>query len=75
MIVTERLVIDGREFTRNYSDAGRYVVRDGISYEEALDPAEFGRVYTEGELIRIDNPTDEDFIEAGKVLMGYEAEG
>jgi len=49
MIVTETIIIDGREFTRTYSDAGRYVCRDGASYVEAVDPAEFGRQYTEGE--------------------------
>lgn len=49
MIIVERLMIDGREFTRTYSDDNRYVVRDGISYDEAVDPAEYGRTYTEGE--------------------------
>lgn len=51
MIITERFTISGREFIRTYSDAGRYVVRDGVSYGEANDPAEFGRIYTEGELM------------------------
>ena len=51
MIIQERFTINGREFVRTYSDAGRYVVRDGVSYGEANDPAEFSRVYTEGELM------------------------
>ena len=51
MIQTETFYINGREFTRTYSDSNRYVVRDGISYGEACDPAEFGRTYTEGDLI------------------------
>ena len=51
MIRTETFFVNGREFTRTYSDAGRYVVREGVSYEEACDPSEFGRTYTEGELI------------------------
>lgn len=51
MIITERFTINGRDFIRTYSDAGRYVVRDGVSYGEANDPAEFGRVYTEGKLM------------------------
>lgn len=50
-IVTEQHVIDGRDFTRTYSDAGRGVVRDGVQYSEAWDPTEFGRTYTEGELL------------------------
>ena len=50
-IKTETFYINGREFTRTYSDSNRYVVRDGVSYTEANDPAEFGRTYTEGDLI------------------------
>ena len=49
MIVTETIIIDEREFVRTYSDAGRYVCRDGQQWEEAVDPAEYGRTYTEGE--------------------------
>lgn len=51
MIVTEIFKVGERDFVRTYSDAGRYVVRDGVSYSEACDPAEFGRVYTEGDLM------------------------
>ena len=51
MIVQEHFDVNGRDFIRTTSDAGRYVVRDGESYSEACDPAEFGRVYTEGELL------------------------
>ena len=49
MIVQEHFDVEGRDFIRTYSDAGRYVVRDGESYSEACDPAEFGRTYTEGD--------------------------
>ena len=55
MIVTETYELNGRQFVRTYSDANRYVVRDGIEYGEANDPAEFGRTYTEGNLM-----TDEE---------------
>lgn len=41
-IITEIFYINDKQFTRNYSDASRYVVRDGVSYFEACDPAEFG---------------------------------
>lgn len=54
-IVVENIIIDGTEFTRTYSDAGRLVVRDGEAYDEAIDPVNSGRVYTEGDLI----PSDE----------------
>lgn len=58
MIITERFTINGREFIRTYSDVGRYVVREGISYSEANDPAEFGRVYTEGDLMPAEEQPD-----------------
>lgn len=64
MIVQEHFDVNGRDFIRTYSDAGREVVRDGISYTEACDPAEFGRTYTEGDLI----PADEREAEAEEIL-------
>lgn len=70
MIVTETYYINDREFTRTYSDSGKYVVRDGISYEEACDPAEFNRTYTEGDDIPVEEPTDEDYAQAGRIMMG-----
>lgn len=72
MVITEIVTIDGKEFTYNYSNEGRYVVRDGVSYENAYDPVEFGRTYTEGDLIPIEEPTEEEFAEVGKVLLDYE---
>lgn len=70
MIVTETIYIDGREFTRTYSNANRYVVREGVPYDEAIDPSEYGRTYTEGDLI---DGGDEDYAEAGRILMGVES--
>lgn len=49
MIATETITINDREYTRTYSDEGRYVVRDGVSYAEAIDPPDSGREYTEGD--------------------------
>lgn len=54
MIVQEHFDVNGRDFVRTTSDAGRYVVRDGVEYSEACDPAEFGRTYTEGELLPLE---------------------
>ena len=68
-IIQEEFTIDGRAFIRTYSDAGRYV-HGGVpeaDYEEACDPAEYGRTYTEGGLIPY---SDDDYAEAGKILMG-----
>ena len=47
MIKTENMTINGKDFVRTYSDAGMMVERDGVRYSEAIDPAEFNRVYTE----------------------------
>lgn len=49
MIQTETMTINGKAFIRTYSDSGRYVVRDGVEYAEAIDPASLGRTYTESE--------------------------
>jgi hypothetical protein len=51
MIITEKATINNRDFIRTYSDEGRYVVRDGIAYSEAIDPIGTGRVYTEGDIM------------------------
>lgn len=75
MIRTEQFYVGERLFNRVYSDAGRYVVRDGISYSEACDPAEFGRTYTEGDLMP---PEEQDMdalmdkAEAYDILIGGE---
>lgn len=47
MIVTEFMTINGKAFVRTYSDSALMVERDGVRYVEAIDPTEFGRVYTE----------------------------
>lgn len=64
MIRTETYMIGEREFTRTYSDANRYVVRDGVEYTEANDPTELGRVYTEGDLM----PPEDIAAQAEEVL-------
>ena len=76
MIVQEHYEIDGREFIRTTSDSGRYVVRNGVSYGEACDPAEFGRTYTEGEVIpeeERDRSEVEAKAEAYDILTGVRA--
>lgn len=69
MIRQENLQINGQEFIRTYSDNNKYVVRDGVSYSEAVDPAEFNRVYTEGDVMPDEEITEE---EAGRILMGVD---
>lgn len=59
MIVTEIVAINGKAFVRTYSDSGYMVERDGICYSEAIDPAEYGRTYTEtDERIPYDDMTE-----------------
>ena len=62
MIIQEHFDVNGRDFIRTYSDENRYVVREGIEYSEACDPAEFGRTYTEGDVM------PEDETEAKEIL-------
>lgn len=66
-IKTETFYVGERLFNRVYSDEGRYVVRDGVEYSEACDPAEFGRTYTEGELMPVDESEAEEIL---NILMG-----
>ena len=73
MIIQEHFDVNGRDFIRTVSNSGRYVVRDGVSYSEACDPAEFGRTYTEGELMPDEERDMEelaDKAEAYDILMG-----
>lgn len=67
MIITETYMLNGREFTKTYSDSNRYVVRDGIEYSEANDPSEFGRTYTEG---RVMDDIESDAEEIVNILTG-----
>ena len=66
MIKTELVTIGNREFKHTYSDAGRYVVRDGVEYAEAYDPSSFNYIYTEGDPIEGEDST-EDIL---SILMG-----
>lgn len=55
MIITEYFKTreDGVVLNRTYSDIGMVIERDGVRYDEAIDPAELGRVY-----IETDEPID-----------------
>lgn len=63
MIINEKVTIRNRDFIRTYSDSNCYVVRDGVSYSEAIDPLDSGRVYTEGEVMP-EEATDLSEVEA-----------
>lgn len=64
-IIQEEYYINNRKMIRTYSDENRYVVREGVSYSEACDPAEFNRIYTEGDLI----PTEEEIINLSNINL------
>ena len=63
-VVYTTTVIGGSEYDYAYSDQGRYVVRDGIPYDVAIDPLGSNRKYTEGDLIPTEEATEQDYIEA-----------
>ena len=59
MIQTELITVDNRQLRRTWSDAGFMIERDGAMYSEAVDPAEFDRVYTETDMPVEPESTDE----------------
>lgn len=74
MIKTETLEIDGKTFIHAYSDSG-YKIHGGSpesDYDEAIDPAELGRTYTE-----TNTPVDASETEAEEIIniiLGGEGE-
>ena len=70
MIVQEHFFAGENDFIRTTSDSGRYVVRDGVEYSEACDPAELGRTYTEGDVMPVEESDLADKAEAFDILMG-----
>lgn len=64
---------DGVILNKTYSDEGRYVIRDGVAYDMAIDPAELNRQYTEGDIIppeETDMTEIEEKAKAYDILMG-----
>lgn len=47
MIVVETITINDTEYQHTYSDIGMKIERDGVRYDEAVDPMGSGREYTE----------------------------
>lgn len=73
MIVQEFYEINGRQFVRTYSDAGRYVVGGNPvgEYAEANDPMDAGRTYTEGDIIPGEESDAQEILD---ILLGGEVE-
>lgn len=65
MIKTETITIGEKQYTRTYSDGGM-MIHGGVpegDYDEAVDPAELGRMYTETDI-----PIEGEESEAEEVL-------
>ena len=73
MVVYEDI---GNNMIKAYSDAG-FLIHGGspeADYAEAVDPADMHRTYTETD-IPIDadeEPTDEEYAQVGRIMMGVE---
>ena len=67
MVIQTTATLNGVTYDYTYSDSGRYIVRDGASYEEAYDPLNSGRVYTEGDPIVSDESEAQTIL---SILLG-----
>ena len=68
MIVKTTKTINGVTYDYSYSDSGMKIERDGALYDEAVDPLDSGREYTES-----DTPIEEEALtdtEALKIILG-----
>lgn len=57
---------------RAYSTSGLMITRDGINYEEAIDPTDKNRKYEETDIPIINEISESEYAEAGKILLGVE---
>lgn len=63
-IITETFYIGERQFTKTYSDRGM-MIHGGMpedDYSEAIEPTEFGRVYTETDIPIEDDAEAEEIV-------------
>lgn len=68
MLKTETIIINKKQYTRTWSDVRRMIERDGVRYEEAIDPSELERVYTETDEIIINDEVSD--AEALAIITG-----
>lgn len=66
MICAENISINGKAYIRTWSDENMMIERDGNLYEEAIDPADSGREYTESEqpIVGEGEATEADYLAA-----------
>lgn len=67
MIYTEIVTIRGRQFLRTYSDTYT-LMRDGEEFNEAVDPLDSWRVYTETDK-PLDTGTEEATVEDYQTVL------
>lgn len=61
MIISETVILNDKNYTKTYSDAGFYIERNGINYAEAIDHLGSCREYTETSiLIETESATTEE---------------
>lgn len=72
MLITENITLDGITYLHNYSDAGFKIRQDGtgVIYDDAIDPLDSGRTYTETEEPIDDFDEDAAYAQAGRILLG-----
>ena len=76
MIIQTTKEINGVLYDCTYSDSGYMIERDGVRYSEAVDPLDYGRLYTETDE-PIDVGTKEETVEDYKTalqILGVETE-
>lgn len=66
MLKTETTIINGVEYIRTWSDIGMMIERDGVLYEEAIDPSDLNRQYTETDepVSETNEATEADYLAA-----------
>lgn len=65
MLKTEKVIYNGTEYICTWSDLGMKIERDGAMYEEAVDPVDSGRTYTETDMpIPAEEAEESDYLAA-----------
>ena len=59
MIITETIIINNTEYLHTYSDLGFKIERDGVVYDDAIDPIGSNRTYIEVEEEDVEISTEE----------------
>ena len=73
MILTDTIDIRGETYLKTYSDNGMMIERDGVKYDEAIDPVGSNRIYSESsDAINVALTKEEEKAVAYDILLGLE---